>query len=143
MSRIFEITIFTAARDDYADIILDELDKSNYISNRLYRRHMTKFNGVSIKDLSMIGRDLSRTIIIDNIEANYMKQPENGVRIPSYFGAQDDVRLRGLAKELKKVVVALPNDVRPFLPCIREQLNVESRPEMNKLVASLCSASLV
>lgn len=142
MSRLFEITVFTAAREDYADVIIDELDKHNYISNRLYRRHMTKLNGVSIKDLSMIGRDLTRTIIIDNIEENYMKQPENGVKIPSFFGVQDDVKLLGLAKELKKVISVLPNDVRPFLSNIRDRINIESRPKLNTIAVSLNAAKV-
>lgn len=37
MSKYYEIIIFTAALQDYADFILDLIDKSNVISHRLYR----------------------------------------------------------------------------------------------------------
>ena len=40
MSRYYEIVIFTAASQDYADYILDILDKDkDLISHRLYRQH--------------------------------------------------------------------------------------------------------
>lgn len=37
MSQIYEIVIFTAAMQDYADWVLDQLDPENYIKYRLYR----------------------------------------------------------------------------------------------------------
>ncbi len=38
MSQVFEVVIFTAASQDYADWILNVLDPDNkYISHRLYR----------------------------------------------------------------------------------------------------------
>ena len=37
MSEFFEIVIFTAAVQDYADWVLDQLDTEGYISYRLYR----------------------------------------------------------------------------------------------------------
>ena len=37
MSDYFEIVIFTAAMPDYADWILDNIDRHNKITHRLYR----------------------------------------------------------------------------------------------------------
>jgi CTD small phosphatase-like protein 2 len=71
LSRYYELVVFTAGLQDYADWILNDLDKQRYISHRLYRDH-TKFkNGVYTKDLSKLGRDLNKVIIIDNIEDNF------------------------------------------------------------------------
>jgi TFIIF-interacting CTD phosphatase-like protein len=39
MSKYYEIVIFTAALQEYADFILDKIDKGKVISNRLYRHH--------------------------------------------------------------------------------------------------------
>ena len=39
MSKYFEIVIFTAAAEDYADIVLNELDKNKIIKFKLYRKH--------------------------------------------------------------------------------------------------------
>jgi CTD small phosphatase-like protein 2 len=37
MQRKYEVVIFTAAMQDYADWVLDQLDPKGYISHRLYR----------------------------------------------------------------------------------------------------------
>jgi TFIIF-interacting CTD phosphatase-like protein len=37
MSEMYEVVIFTAAMQDYADWVLDSIDKPKYISYRLYR----------------------------------------------------------------------------------------------------------
>ena len=77
---------------------------------------------------------MSRTIIIDNLQENFIKQPENGIKISSFFGAQDDTKLHGLANELKRLVAINPEDVRSYLPTIREQINMEARPKMTNIV---------
>lgn len=92
MSHLFEIVVFTAANQDYADTVIDSLKDCNfYISHRLYWDHITVSENVSeggvsntqaisyYKDLSKIGRDLSKTIIVDNIAENYQLQPQNGI----------------------------------------------------------------
>ena len=38
-------------------------------------------NGVNIKDLSKLGRDMDKFIVIDNNEENYQLQPNNGLNI--------------------------------------------------------------
>jgi len=37
MAEIYEVVIFTAAMQDYADWVLDTIDKEKRISYRLYR----------------------------------------------------------------------------------------------------------
>ncbi len=86
MGKYFEIVIFTAAAEDYADIVLKELDKNNFISYKLYRKHTNQNNGVFIKDLSKLGRDIKKVCIIDNNKENFGLQPENGLHISSFFG---------------------------------------------------------
>ena len=39
MRKSYEIVIFTAAMQDYADWVLDQLDPEGLISYRLYRQH--------------------------------------------------------------------------------------------------------
>ncbi len=39
MSKHYELVIFTAAMQDYADWVLDQLDNKQLISHRLYRQH--------------------------------------------------------------------------------------------------------
>lgn len=44
MSKLYEIVIFTAAVQEYADWILDIIDQDKNISYKLYRHH-TVFDG--------------------------------------------------------------------------------------------------
>jgi len=71
MSEIYEVVIFTAAMQDYADWVLDQIDKEKRISYRLYRQHASPTGMVFIKDLSKIGRPLNKTIIVDNVAENF------------------------------------------------------------------------
>ena len=71
MSKFYELVIFTAGLKEYADWILDDLDRMKCIRHRLYRNSCKFRRGVYVKDLSRIGRDLSKTIIVDNIADNF------------------------------------------------------------------------
>jgi len=74
MEKHFEIVIFTAGTQEYADWALNFLENVQCISHRLYRQHALPFNGFYVKDLSRIGRDLSKTMIVDNIAENFQLQ---------------------------------------------------------------------
>ena len=86
MTKHYQIVIFTAAVKEYADNILDSIDPQKRITHRLYREHTRIEDYVSIKDLAMIGRDLSKSIIIDNIASNFKMQPRNGIAISTWTG---------------------------------------------------------
>ena len=115
MTKYFEIVIFTAAAEDYADIVLNELDKNKIIKFKLYRKHTEQINGIFIKDLSKLGRDISKVIIIDNNKDNFSLQPENGLHICSFLGDQNDDELYALSEDLMKIVNSNKDDIRPII----------------------------
>ena len=59
---------------------------------------------VFIKDLANLGRDLKKTIIVDNISENFLLQPENGIPIKSWFVDPHDTSLMELAPLLQQIV---------------------------------------
>lgn len=73
LSKIYEIVIYTASLSKYADPLIDILDsrEKKLIDGRLFREHCTFVQSVFIKDMSLIGRDLSKSIIIDNSPTSY------------------------------------------------------------------------
>ena len=56
---------------DYANWVIDNLDSNKFISYRLFRQHTVHMGNIFIKDLSRIGRDLKKCIIIDNLPENF------------------------------------------------------------------------
>lgn len=104
MSHYFEVCVFTAALQDYADWVLDQLDPNKNVKHRFYRQHALPFGTNYIKDLSRIGRPMNRMIIVDNLAENFQLQPENGIMIKSWTGEANDTALTELAPILIGIV---------------------------------------
>jgi len=76
MSQAYELVIWTAATQDYADWVLDKIDTEGLISHRLYRQHVSSLPDHGyIKDLHLMGRSLAKTLIVDNRSANFENLP--------------------------------------------------------------------
>jgi RNA polymerase II subunit A small phosphatase-like protein len=73
--QMYEVVVFTASLAKYADPLLDLLDPYNVIRARLFREACVQHEGSFVKDLSLLGRDPTDVIIIDNSPASYMFQP--------------------------------------------------------------------
>jgi len=122
MSDLYEVVIFTAAAQDYADWVLDSIDPDGLITHRLYRQHCTPRGTVFTKDLTRIGRDLSKCLIIDNVAENFQIHPDNGIFILSWFDDMEDTVLEEMAPLLKELVRAKVKDVRVALKRYRDQM---------------------
>jgi CTD nuclear envelope phosphatase 1 len=71
--RWYNLVIFTASVQEYADPVIDWLEQDRkYFSGRYYRQHCTNRNGAYIKDIATVEPDLSRVMIIDNSPTSYI-----------------------------------------------------------------------
>jgi len=100
----YELVIFTTATQDYADSIIDQIDPRKLIKFRLYRQHTLPWGPLHIKDLSRLGRDLGRTLIIDNIAENFLLQPQNGILIRDWLEDPQDQCLFNLTPVLEELI---------------------------------------
>ena len=69
-----------------------------------------------------MGRDISRTLIVDNVAENFQLQPDNGVFIRTWIDDPTDNALEELAPLLKEVAVRKVRDVREALRVFRIQM---------------------
>ncbi|XP_067824834.1 CTD small phosphatase-like protein 2-B isoform X2 [Heptranchias perlo] len=114
LSELYEIILFTSATKDYTDKLLDILDPHRrVIRHRLYRKHCVCVQGNYIRELTVLGRDLARTVIVDSSAEAFAYQIANGIQIKSWFKDPRDQELRKLVPFLQKL--AELDDVRPVI----------------------------
>lgn len=63
----------------YADPVANLLDKWGVFRARLFRESCVFHRGNYVKDLSRLGRDLHKVVIMDNSPASYIFHPDNAV----------------------------------------------------------------
>ncbi|KAM8829512.1 carboxy-terminal domain RNA polymerase II polypeptide A small phosphatase 2 [Synchiropus picturatus] len=96
MGELFECVLFTASLAKYADPVTDLLDQCGVFRARLFRESCVFHQGCYVKDLSRLGRDLHKTLILDNSPASYIFHPNNAVPVVSWFDDVDDTELLNL-----------------------------------------------
>ena len=123
IKNLYELIVFTSATEKYADIIINAIENKNKIFDyRLYRKHTVMFNGDLVKDLSKLGRDLSKIIIVDNIPQNFRFQKENGIFIKAFWGEDKmDTALYCLGDILEKIANDF-SDVRQGILFYKEEI---------------------
>ncbi|KAI9096974.1 HAD-like domain-containing protein [Phlyctochytrium arcticum] len=125
LSRYYEVVIFTSSPAWLAQPVCQALDPHFfYAMYRLFREHTQLVDGAYVKDISQLNRDVSKTIILDNIPEHYQLQPENGVKLSTWKGERDDRELRKLETFFEELYVFMTvygiEDVRPILAIVNK-----------------------
>jgi len=114
-AKYYELVVFTASLSEYANPVIDTLDKNGYIKHRLFRESCVFHEEqVYVKDLSRLGRNLKECIIIDNSPLSYLFHPTNAIGCTSWFGDKQDTELKDLLPVLRGQLLQV-NDVRTML----------------------------
>jgi Dullard-like phosphatase family protein len=89
IDKYYELIIFTAATQEYADLLIDAVEENKiYFEHRLYRQHTVIIDNDFVKDLSRVGRPLDKIAIVDNMPQNFRLQKENGINIKAFWGEE-------------------------------------------------------
>ncbi|KAK5114757.1 hypothetical protein LTR85_010070 [Meristemomyces frigidus] len=111
VGELYEVVVFTASVSKYGDPLLDQLDIHHVVHHRLFRESCYNHQGNYVKDLSMVGRDLRETIIIDNSPTSYIFHPQHAVPISSWFSDAHDNELLDLIPVLEDLAGDKVSDV--------------------------------
>ncbi|KAE8734295.1 putative C-terminal domain small phosphatase [Hibiscus syriacus] len=97
ISKKYEVVVFTAGLEPYASSLLDVLDPKGLLSHHLYRDSCKQIcKGRYVKDLSTLGIDLEKVVIVDDNPKSYSLQPANGIPIKRFEGDMEDRELEKL-----------------------------------------------
>lgn len=114
ISKWFNLVVFTASVQEYADPVIDWLESERkYFTARYYRQHCTFRHGAFIKDLSSIEPDLSKVMILDNSPLSYMFHQDNAIPIQGWINDPTDNDLLHLVPLLEGLQYV--SDVRALL----------------------------
>jgi TFIIF-interacting CTD phosphatase-like protein len=83
--------------------VADLLDKWGVLRGRLFREACVFYRGNYVKDLSRLGRDLNKVIILDNSPASYIFHPDNAVACTSWFDDMHDTELMDLIPHFERL----------------------------------------
>lgn len=93
----------------------DLLDRCGVFRARLFRESCVFHQGCYVKDLSRLGRDLRKTLILDNSPASYIFHPENAVSGPDTRCSTGEPLPRG-GKGVGSGIQASPEERTTQLP---------------------------
>ena len=104
LKPIYELISFTNESKEYSDKLLKEIESNKkYFDFNLYREHNILIGRNLVKDISKIGRDMKRIVIVDKLYENIKATPKNGILIKPYFGERD--KGDTVLFELKKLLI--------------------------------------
>jgi Dullard-like phosphatase family protein len=116
LSQLYEIVVFTAGVQEYADKILDQIDpERKIIKKRMYRQDCIQVQDFFVKDLDVfIDREKENIVIVDNSIMSFAFDLDNGVPIQSFMGnEEEDKELLFLISFLEEAFYT--QDVRPSI----------------------------
>jgi TFIIF-interacting CTD phosphatase-like protein len=82
------------------------------------------------KDLDKLGRDLSKTIMVDNSPLMFKYNHTNGLFIKTWKGDEKDIQLKGLARMLIDITDIGVADVRDIIKLIHKEYPFDKIKEM-------------
>lgn len=124
LSQYYEIVIFGSNSQMFSEKTVGKLDPFHaYISYALFREACRYKDGKLIKDLSLLNRDLKKTILVDTDPECWALQPDNAIPMKPWDGKPDD-KLVQLIPFLEFLATQNVKDVRPVINSFEDKYNM-------------------
>ena len=131
---LYELVAFSSETREFSDVILNEIEKNKkFFDFKLYKDHCTLYKNRFVKDITKLGRDIRKIIIVDDDENNFVLNKENGIKIKPFLGEENnnDTSLF----ELKKILILFErmglDDVRKGIKSYEK--DIKDKISMNNL----------
>ena len=89
LAQYYEIVLYSPSLESIADPVVTALDKEGCIMHRLYREATYFYNGVHVKDLNSLNRNVKRMIVLDDDPDEVQFNRENLIRVKPYNDPND------------------------------------------------------
>lgn len=111
----FEIVVYTHEQGFTAFPLLNSLDPNGYVSYRLFRDSTRYEDGVHIKDLNCLNRDLSTVVHVDWDDKACQLNKDNCLKLKKWDGDSNDQTLYDLSNFLMAIANEKVEDVREVI----------------------------
>ena len=114
LKPFYEIISFSLGPKNVCDTIINMIEQDKkYFDYKFYKEHSLLYENNLLKDLSLIGREISKIIIVDDEEVCFKLNKENGIKIAPFNGENgNDNKLFELKKILKEIYIGNYDDLR-------------------------------
>lgn len=119
MAQYYEIVLYSPSIDGVAIPVVESLDKDGYIRHRLFRDATHYYNGVHVKDLRRLNRNLNRMVVLDDDPAEVQFNPENLICVEPYEDPTD--RNDDTLARITPFLIELARDNVADIPAILRQ----------------------
>lgn len=137
VSVLYEIIVYTSSYDDYALEVCSRLTTSQSLSISidylLSREACLNYKGEHIKQVNLLGRDLSQIVVIDNNPIGFLMTTQNGIGIRPWIGNAYDNELKYLTYILLEI--SQYSDVRDGVSLFVDDSSLLSKEKYYKYLA--------
>ena len=134
MSQMFELVAWTAGAQDYGTKILSHIDPNGeYFVHSLFQHCTPIYHNIALtKDLSKLGREMSRIMILDNAYYSYSLNSKNGIPILDFLGNPKEAELMEYIDILTKY--SSPDlDITIAIPIFQEEFDEKKKMDEGKI----------
>ena len=131
LMNYYELIAFSNNHQNYIDQVTEFIEnEEQYFTFKLHLENSTYLNEEYFKDINKIGRDIKKTIIIDNKEnENINKKNENEILIKQFIKnsneeniIDNDYILHNLIRILIKIANEKPDDIRKSIKKYKDEI---------------------